>query len=164
MTTETLICRKFTAKQAIQSLITGLDRAIAKQGDYKNFKLDMNSFGDTDGSICYGCAATVALQELVGYIFPPETYSNKYFDTECDRYTHSHQRAILNHELSESYDSKDIGKFEAVVDYFRSGDIDPFYKYFDKPAPNIVPDWCIENHNVKEELPKIKVFYNKVYS
>ena len=164
MTTETLIREKFTAKQAIQSLITGLNKAIAGTNGYENFNLTMNTYGDASDTVCYGCVATVALQELVGYIFPPETYSNKYADTEDDRCIYSHQRAILNHELAENYTRKDIIAFEEAVNDFRLGRINPLYEYFDEPTPEVNLACIIRDYNIKEELPKIKAFYKEVYS
>ena len=162
MTTEILIHQKFTAQQAIKAMITGIEKS--QSGTYENFELSMDSFGDTDGSICYGCAATVALQELTGYIFPPETYSDKYIDTESDLYTQAYHKAILNHELAENYSSADIAKFEQVVNDFRLGYISTFFMYFNEPKPKTVSDWHMENYNIREELLKIKAFYNKAYT
>ena len=164
MTTETLIREKFTAKQAIQSLITGVEKSQSNCSGYEHFRLDMEDYGSSDGSTCYGCVATVTLQELVGYIFTPDNYSDKYIGTENECYIHFYHKEILNHEFSESYSLPDIGKFEAVIDDFRSGDIDPFYEYFDEPAPKIEYNWCMGDYNIEEELPKIQAFYNKVYS
>ena len=162
MTTETLICQKFTAKQAIFALITGLDKALS--GTYNNFELSMGTFGNTDGTICYGCAATVALQELTGHIFKPDTYINEY-------YVHGSTKAIdsilcqtggMNRESAESYDITDVREFEHAVNYFRLGQAHSLYEYFNEPIPEVDINWSIHINNIESELPKIKEFYNKL--
>ena len=171
MTTKILIHQKFTAQQAINAMITGIEKALDKsdKGDYTNFKLDMGTFGRKSGNsaTCYGCAATVALQELYGYVFTPKDYTHK-DDDELTPERH-HARA-LTENVATSIDSLDVFNFEHAVDSFREGSLQPLFEYFNEEIPSEAVDgvspWNMKDgvRNIKKELPKIKEFYKKAYT
>ena len=165
----TLLKDVFVSHQAIEALITGIEKWQSKSDGYENFELDMGAFGRGHfayaiGSICYGSTDTVTLQELVGYIFPPDTYSDKYFETRYDRAVKAYHKAFLNNKLSKDFDTLDIARFGFAMDHFTFGDISSVYEYFNEPTPKIVPDWKINKTNIRKELQKIKEFHKKVYT
>ena len=163
----TLIHQKFTAKQAIQALITGVEKALdGTTKEYENFQLDLGTYGCTDesSSICYGCAATVTLQELTDHVFTSETYDNESYHVypEDGKHILNLHALSLNEDSADNYRFDDIARFEKAVDDFRYGSIVALYAYFNEPMPEIKPDWKMDDDNFGYELSKIKAFYNKL--
>ena len=51
--------KEVTMYEAIDAMLIGLE--TIPNG---SFKIDMTTFGNIDNNVCYGCAATCALQQL----------------------------------------------------------------------------------------------------
>lgn len=96
--------------QALQAMIDGL----RTQSQRYDFKIRMGTFGHSDGAICFGCAATCAVQEIAQTNL--SVSAMHYF---VDR------AAALNFELS------GFAEFEGSIDTARYGDMGRLFEYFD---------------------------------
>lgn len=96
---------------AVQAMIDGIDHALT----LPNFRINMTTYLERKGKICYGCAATCAVLNLVGF-----DYLNK------------KQIPVGFTMLSEEFeDLKKWNGFEGAIDDLRLGDIVCFFEYFD---------------------------------
>jgi len=60
--------KSMTSSEIIMAMVNGL-RA-------KYYTLDMNTFGETMGETCYGCAATHCIAEISGVVFGSKEVAN----------------------------------------------------------------------------------------
>jgi len=95
--------------QAVRAMIDGLLAADRREG----FKVDMNTFERYFEGICYGCAATCALQQMGGYPL--------IFDTSG---VHRHVWATRR-EMMEQF-----VLMESAIDFFRLGVIKNLLKFY----------------------------------
>lgn len=100
--------------QVIDAMIHGLQKAA----DDPEFRFDMLTFGDVREDICYGCAATCAVQELYGIRFTPEQYLKTAQTGQKGTYCHI---AVLG--------DSDIPEFEYMIDSLRSGHLADLLRY-----------------------------------
>lgn len=119
---------------AIGAMIRGLEKAAARE----DFHVVMSSFGNTDGQVCYGCAATCTLMEAAQVEFTPETI-------------HERDKAI-----GEGVDWYALRRFENCIDDFRAGDPIGLFKFFGLTTPNIPSNWYLRDDNWKRQLPAVK--------
>ena len=96
---------------ALQAMVDGL-RYHSSRDD---FRIAMNTFGDTFHGVCFGCAATCTVQKATGKSFSPDR-----------NITYSTVRAeVLG---CEEYDLLD---FEYVIDQARKGRLKSLFRYFE---------------------------------
>lgn len=97
--------------KAVDAMLTGLK----SQSERCDFKIDMTSFGHSKDGVCFGCAATCAVQQLAGENFIPDFIG-----------TMSTQADFLK------FDLYDMGAFETAIDELRKGIIYDLVRYFGK--------------------------------
>lgn len=95
--------------RAVEAMINGL----LTQDQREDFRIDMNSFGRTSQQICFGCAATCAVQQLVGINLKADTITHRYETLNVDR--------------------GDIYEFEHAINALRMGALGVLFDYFKKP-------------------------------
>lgn len=95
---------------AVMAMVEG----IRKQRKRPDFCLDMDTFGMAIGGICYGCAATCAVQEIYNH----------------DLNIHEIQSRLLKIRAFDA-DSIDLADFEKAIDSLRQGIYLPLFDYFD---------------------------------
>ncbi|MCK5608227.1 hypothetical protein KAR91_40475 [Candidatus Pacearchaeota archaeon] len=92
-----------TVLDAVQAMIVGIER----QNERKDFEIVMSSYGgkiEID-SVCYGCAATCAIQELFKKDFTDKRIKDRW-----------------NRSEFMDCDEGDLYYFESAIDFFRMGD------------------------------------------
>jgi hypothetical protein len=122
---------------ALQAMVNGL----RKQSKRSDFKIDMGTFGDAYGGVCYGCAATCALQEISGIDFTLEN--------------------MLWHNLpyATPFSGQEISDFEDVIDAARSGYLLPLFTFFHlHPIHNrgYPRRFNLDTDNWEEQLPEVE--------
>lgn len=94
--------------RAVEAMIDG----IQAQDQRSDFKIDMHTFGDVKSGICFGCAATCAVQQLAGVNLTA---------------TNIHDR----HETL-NIDMNDMLAFEHAINVLRLGALGILFGYFKK--------------------------------
>jgi hypothetical protein len=115
----------------VEVMIQGLEEFSQKP----NFKIDMSTFGEIQNDICYGCAATCALQLIAEKEFSQHTETIK-------EYMHSGGHLGTNHieisndskEVITGFKVRNIENFECVVNQLRCGNPNSAYDYMDISA------------------------------
>lgn len=123
---------------ALQHMVDGL----SKQSKRKDFKIDMSTFGTSEGKICYGCAATCAIQNITKINLTSQHIGLTHIrasKTETDYY-----------ELDTFENAINNARKGVLVDLFifcklSTHDVHRFSNHFD-----------LWNDNWKEELPKVR--------
>lgn len=95
---------------AVEAMITGLQTIPGEK-----FYVNMNTYGEPsirNPGVCFGCAATCAVQKLTGVMFEPDTISPSPI-----------RLATIG--------AKDLLEFEATIDALRSGHVDLLVMFFD---------------------------------
>jgi len=95
---------------ALQAMVDGL-KAQSKRDD---FEIDMRTFGMKGMTICFGCAATCAIQQLAGIDFTMKT------GISCEMY----RAETLNLEIGE------MSRFESVIDNARCGNLSNLLRFY----------------------------------
>lgn len=133
--------------EALQAMVDGL----LKYSKRKNFRIRMSTFGSIDHApgnineyICYGCAATCALQQI----------ANK--DLNCG--TNIGNQEVRARQLG--FSIKDENEFEEAMDIARRGNtIDLFY-YFRLAPPNnnnlVHPSYGLQTSDWREQIPEVR--------
>lgn len=100
---------------AVQAMVDGL----LKQSKRKKFVINMGTFGDfaDEHKVCFGCAATCAIQYITKKNFHPKYGSIK---------GKSVRAKILNWEYN------DLDNFETIIDYVRLGRLYMLFNYYDR--------------------------------
>lgn len=132
--------------EAAQAMVDGL-RIQSKRSD---FKIDMDDFGSTDGKICFGCAATCAIQVL----------NKKDFTVEDLR-----SRAISRRQAVRAAADK-VARFESAINCFRMGVPIGLFNFFDidYPAFTRSQNWYLDDDNWEDQLPKVEAYIKKLKS
>lgn len=130
---------------AIQAMIDGL----LEQSERKDFKIDMDSFGDFEKGICYGCAAVCCVQKLANVNFK-DAYSI----------------TLAGQAEATGFDSSDLDDFENAVDFLRMGCLLPFFAYWKVVVPDmfLVDEWHLHDDDWREQLPLIQDYCDKLKS
>ena len=133
---------------ALQAMIDGLHY----QSQRKDFKIAMKSFGDfnNNNGVCYGCAATCAVQKLSGVNF-------------CD--------SSITGELTRAkfldVNVHDLKDFEDAIDSARNGYLYELFVYMDQKESydkSYDKDWELTTRDWGTELPKDQTFVNMLKS
>lgn len=127
---------------AIRAMIDGLKKQSARE----DFVIIMSTYGEFSDNVCYGCAATCAIQGLSGKNFKggeidDEDSRSDYLDVDFD----------------------DMIEFELRIDNFRLGYDAPlkaFYNLENIEFPQ--PNWSLTTDNWQEELPKVEKYLKEV--
>lgn len=125
--------------QALQAMVDGL----IEQNERPDFEINMNTFGTTSNGMCYGCAATCAIQHLTGEDFTAKNIEDDY------------ERSQLL-----QIDGDDLEHFECAIDEARCGYLNGLFSYFGVPASYLNdPKFehqigtALEDSNWEERLP-----------
>lgn len=93
--------QSMTAKEIIMAMVESLKHPVVK--------IDMMTFGEGEGDICYGCAATNTICKISDKIFTPYHIRNitaRAYFINCDKYF--------------------LSAFEDAIDCLRSGNVDGY--------------------------------------
>lgn len=93
--------KSMSGYEIVMAMVRGLEK--------EHVKIHMTSFGRTDGSVCYGCAATNAICEISGIVFTPQKVR-----TLSDRASFVKTDMML------------LDQFEDAIDGLRQGDIEEY--------------------------------------
>lgn len=137
---------------AIQSVIDGLEH----QSKRDDFKINMRTFGEVDGNICFGCMATCSIQEVAKR------------NLSLDNIHHSLKRANAL-----DMDQFEIIYFENAIDSLRCGRIGALmaffgHKYEDSPEIKAifthiqVNPFTIHTNTWREEIHHLKTLIYKL--
>lgn len=120
--------------QAVRAMIDGLRRQSNREG----FEIDMDTFGQVSREVCFGCAATCAVQEIYGDLGADYDFSL------------THYRAKMW-----GINQSDLEQFEFAIDNLRSGWDGVLFGYFglEKPDYDIEELPCLHNGDWEEGLP-----------
>lgn len=106
--------------RAVEAMITGLEVHSKR----KDFIIDMTTYGKATGpDICFGCAATCAVQQLCGIDLKPGTFINR----------KSHWRAATL-----KVDMSDLEYFEQAINDLRTGYETPLFDYMGVRVPIVL--------------------------
>lgn len=133
--------------EAAQAMVDGL-RAQSKRSD---FRIAMDTFGSTDGKICFGCAATCAIQVLNKRNFTVEDLCNG---------------GISRRQAIPAEKSAKIARFESAINLFRIGIPIELFDFFeiDYPAFTRNQNWHLNDDNWEKQLPKVESYIQKLKS
>jgi hypothetical protein len=127
---------------ALQAMIDGLREQSTRQ----NFRVDMHTFGEYSKNlgICYGCAATCAVQKLAGKNFEGSEID---FHPESARY--------LN------LDKTQMVRFESAIDDARKCILEALFEFYeiqDVPDEVVYPEstWTLRNADWEMQLPRVQ--------
>jgi hypothetical protein len=127
---------------AVKAMVIGLKEAPSLE----NFVVNMNTFGtaDDDEDICYGCAATVAIQKIAGV-----------------RFNTSNIDSDVGKAVAVKTTSIDLIEFERAIDYLRNSNVYAFLHYFvdGYTAEDLWDDWCKEELKRGQQLPRLRSDY-----
>jgi hypothetical protein len=126
--------RSLTTKEVIMAMVEGLENPKTK--------IDMFTYGEVMGGVCYGCAATNAICRIFDIDKPEE-----YF-VPCNG-------GFENTPLTKIEKRDDISNFELAVDSLRMGYLDKCN--FNLKRLGIVP--IVNPNNIK--LPQLGDYYTQ---
>lgn len=138
--------RNFISKpsEAVNAMLTGLNH----YDEAPWFDIDMGTYGASYGvskdDICFGCAATCALQQITSKDFTPTTI----------RTTETRAAAL-------GLTVQDLAHFEGVINHLRLGEVKPLFNYFGiKRVPKKLqdPGFSLLTQNWKEEFNKVQAY------
>jgi hypothetical protein len=141
--------------EAIEAMLRGL-KAVHEEGVHK---IDMSTFGEVRDGTCFGCAATWALQELVG---KPMTAENFRYGENNDTWSaHAEYAGVDYHQIVD---------FECAVDNSRHGHVSALLWFFGVSAPDAGElqrscsnrgEWALSDYSdetQEREIPKVAKF------
>lgn len=99
-----------TPSSAIRAMVNGL----RNQSNRKDFVIDMGYYGLEKGGLCFGCAATCAVQEAAKVNF---TVVNIYVGQQCETL---------------DVDFEELNHFEGMLNSLRMGRWDHLIEYYDR--------------------------------
>ncbi len=126
---------------AIQAMFDGLHA----QDDRPGFEIQMTTFGYEAAGICYGCAATCTVQQVMGINFTPE---------EVERHTN----------IFKGIESDDVATFEGALDKLRKGEPYKLLELFSVCSSGLASrqDWYLTSRDWKEALPKVEAYRDRL--
>ena len=120
--------------QALKAMIDGLREQDARQ----DFKIDMGTYGWVDpGKVCYGCAATCAVQKVTGINLDIASISLE---------NQAHRLGV---------EESDLDDFQTAIDTARSGSMAELFNYFGIFLDDMSQwdyRWCLLTDTWKEEI------------
>jgi hypothetical protein len=104
--------------KAVRAMVEGL-RDIKTRDD---FEIDMSSYGDSDeeGTICFGCAATVTLMRVTGVTFTPDTIGQDRVD----------RMIAMGMDPTDTFSYYELQAFEMAINNLRLGNVYVFLRGF----------------------------------
>ena len=131
---------------AVQAMYEGL----LTQSKRKDFEIDMDSFGKSNGKICFGCAATCAVQQATGINLTPAS-----INTLKDRTT----------KLKIDYE--DLHSFEHAIDMFRKGYSELLFYYYGfknckELGEKYKPNFYLFDDDWEEQMPLVKDYIERL--
>jgi hypothetical protein len=113
----------YKPSELLQAMVDGLMR----HKDLPDFKVDMETFGRAEDDICYGCAATCALSELMGTTHPEAVRG---FKDEYEQPWMTGLSYVTSYRTMEKYSgtydrAELIDRIETAIDSARRGNTDP---------------------------------------
>lgn len=123
---------------ALRHMVNGL----IKQSKRKNFKIDMGTYGDSHGGVCYGCAATCAIQSITKINFTSSSIKT------------THDRVgIIEGEFSE------LNAFESAINQARQGSMRALFYFcyiIGETGYRFNADFDLQSGNWKKQLPQVR--------
>ena len=123
---------------AIQAMIDGLFAADRRA----DFVIDMATYGSASDTICYGCAATCALQQITNCQLTHKTIYCKGQYLDDDIYF--------------------IRRFESAIDSFREGISVPLQVFCGVHIPPHYHTWHLTTSNWKQEIYQIQEYVQEL--
>lgn len=124
--------------------------SLSNQDRVPWLNLRYTTFKDVDSGICYGCAATYTVLNLLSpkspiepiypYIFKNDRQYAKYL--KCD--------------------FEDLSQFEDAIDRFRIGLVNRLAAYFNTELPEPDEDWHLHDDRALDDLPLIQNYYDRL--
>lgn len=108
--------------EALQAMVDGLK----EQDEREDFEIDMDVWGMVRNKMCFGCAATCAIQKIAGKNLNhdiPKEYMDK--STGEIRAVHLHEEILGLETTQEATD------FECAINNARKGKLPLLFKFFD---------------------------------
>lgn len=128
--------------EALRAMVDGL----LEQSKREDFVIDMSEWGryDSEKEVCFGCAATCALQKLSGHNLREGFIED-----------------VRTRAAIYEFDRSSVDVFENAVNYARCGDLYYLISFFKKDVPpgNKFEEWNDKWHLSEyweEEIPKIE--------
>jgi hypothetical protein len=131
---------------ALQAMVDGL----RSQNERHDFHVDMCTFGeyDEDMDICFGCAATCAVQEIFGKNLRGHDIVN-----------------IFDRADIFGCDIKDIDSFESAINYARLGNMSLLFEYYGYYGPEFLvtlPHLILYTGNWLINLPLVEEYIKEL--
>ena len=132
-----------TPYDAIFAMVKGLK----KYSKRKRFLIDMTTFGRlslmNNKKVCFGCAASCAIQEISKTSFKP----NKLYSLDL------HTRAQIT-----NFDAKQLRDFEDALDIARMGQLDILFHFYNLDSFHRIDydnEFRLVNDNWESQLPAV---------
>jgi len=122
---------------ALQAMVDGL----RKQSKRKDFVINMSTYGESRGEICFGCAATCAVQQISGINLTVEDID------------------VANQSLKLGYDFDHLSAFEMSINAARLGDMYLLFLFFDLVWQydfDYDERFFLKTENWEEQLPAVE--------
>lgn len=122
---------------ALEAMCDGLLRFSRLKG----FVVDMSTFGRSEGSVCFGCAATCAAQQASGCRFNTEDIWHFWTQSK-----------------TAGVDEYDMDDFEMAINSAREGSLGRLFDYFGVEAPSYRPwrGFSMNNNNWRSQIPAVR--------
>ena len=151
------------ASVVLQAMVTGL----LKSKDDPNFTVKMETFGEVENKLCYGCCATLTLAEMFGKGRSASEmmlgHVNTRLDESDDDYAYLpdvYLSDVIKSDPSIPQDPLpvDLVEFEFAVDSARTGKVSLLIGYLTGEFNNESFDrrWILDSNDWEEQLPKIE--------
>lgn len=129
--------------EALEAMVRGL-RATKESGGKR--QINMQSFGEYDNGVCYGCCATYALAELI----PDIQISEKLNDVV---------RLNVAIRNTNKPNASRVSDFEMAMSSLRRGDMRRLFEFFgaDTAAINMQAPWGLSEGNWEQQLPFVEM-------
>lgn len=124
---------------ALQHMVDGL----LKQSRRKKFRIEMGSFGNYSRGICFGCAATCAIQHITKINFTPDS-------SILDEDARAMKMKVNNEELNQ---------FESAIDDARFGWLESLFLFCNLPesqSKRFSNSFSLNTDDWKEQIPNIR--------
>ncbi len=125
---------------------------LEEQSQRPDFLVAMVTYGAASRTkdVCYGCAATCALQKLAGVDFRPDTID------ELSRY-----RVVRNSASGVIPTLEDLVAFEGTMDRARCGSLGPLWDFLEIIRPDdafadLDDCWYLTDSTWREQLPMVR--------
>lgn len=135
--------------RAIEAMLIGLET----QDKRNDFRIDMESFlGVCENfhapAVCFGCAATCAVQQLSGFSFNVDN-----FDSVCDYSSFRKRTKLLN------ADTDDLRRFEIAMNELRLGYPEHLFRYIGASLVALPDKYLppLHTHNWRNDLHRYQV-------